>query len=294
MHALLPDVASLWDPTILGILTVLSGVVLFMGSTYLLLSTNVGARLGFMIAFAAFTGIMTLLSTLWLTTQTPLNSPKGRVAVWHPISCPKEDPTCALVPTLADSPVKELAKLANDPNAKSTAEDNYQSLRPAIDASLVEATPVPGVPTPAQPYVGVHSYTQSAQVLTQAPVDASGVPNKNGHETLREYIVGGDAPWLLFHRPKYAAVEMCQKLPQPSDTFYPGGLDPNIKPTAPGCDPSIPHFWMILQYDYGSIRLPPAMYLLTFLSLFLVSLYALHTKELAQRREAKSAAVAAT
>jgi hypothetical protein len=51
---------------------------------------------------------------------------------------------------------------------------------------------------------------------------------------------------------------------------------------------------MILQYDYGSIRLPPAMYFLTFLSLFLVSLYALHTKELAQRREAKTAAVATT
>ncbi len=131
-------------------------------------------------------------------------------------------------------------------------------------------------------------------MLTQAPVDANGVPNKNGHETLREYIVGGDAPFLVFHHPKYAAVELCRKLPQPSDTFYPGGLDPNIKPTQPGCDPKVPHYWMVLIYDYGSIRLPPAMYLLTFLSLFLVSLYALHTREMADRRAAKAAAVATT
>ena len=136
--------------------------------------------------------------------------------------------------------------------------------------------------------------SRSAQVLSQAPVDASGVPNKNGHETLKEYIVGGDAPFLIFHHPKYAAVELCQKLYQPSDAFYPGGLNPNIKPTQPGCDPKVPHFWMVLIYDYGSIRLPPAMYLLTFLSLFLVSLYALHTREMAERRAAKSAAVATT
>src|SRR5437762_13739277 len=73
---------TLWDPTVIGILAPVSGVFLFCGSVYLLLSTNLGARLGFLVAAAALSGFMVLLSTLWLTTSTPLESPKGRTAAW--------------------------------------------------------------------------------------------------------------------------------------------------------------------------------------------------------------------
>ena len=38
---------TLWYPTILGILVVVAGIVLFCGSVYLLLGTNLGARLGY-------------------------------------------------------------------------------------------------------------------------------------------------------------------------------------------------------------------------------------------------------
>ncbi len=286
LAVLAAETKSLWDPTILGVLTVLSGVVLFCGSTYLLLATNVGARLGFQIAAAAFTGIMVLLSSLWLVTQTPLNSPKGRVPLWKPVACPKVTPTCARVDSLAAAPINALAKLANDPKAKSIPAENFQQLRPAIDAAFITVTVVGDAKAPVQPYA---KYQQSAQVLTVAPVDLNGVPNKNGRETLKEYIIGGDAPFLVKHNPKYAAVEYCEKLPQPSDTFYPSGVDPNIKPTTPGCDPKVPHKWMVFVYDYGSIRLPPLMYFLTFSTLFGVSLYALHSREMAERRAAKAA-----
>src|SRR5882762_4898822 len=73
---------TLWDPTIVGILAPVAGVFLFCGSVYLLLSTNLGARLGFLVAASALSGFMVLLSTLWLTTNTPLESPKGRTAEW--------------------------------------------------------------------------------------------------------------------------------------------------------------------------------------------------------------------
>ena len=73
--------ASLWYPTILGVLVVISAIVLFIGSIYLLLGTNLGARLGFLVTFTCLTGFMLVLSTLWLTTASPLESPKGRIAV---------------------------------------------------------------------------------------------------------------------------------------------------------------------------------------------------------------------
>ena len=75
---------NLWDPTILGVLVALSAVGLFCGSVYLLLGTNLGApaRLPRRRARAS-TGFMVLLSSLWITTATPLNSPKGRPAGWE-------------------------------------------------------------------------------------------------------------------------------------------------------------------------------------------------------------------
>src|SRR3954466_12581040 len=74
---------TLWYPTILCILVVLAGIVLFCGSIYLLLGTNLGARLGFLVAFTSLAGFMVLLTLLWCTTASPLNTLKGRIPQWR-------------------------------------------------------------------------------------------------------------------------------------------------------------------------------------------------------------------
>ena len=53
-----------WNPTMIGVLTVVCAVGLFCGSTYLLLATNLGGRLGFLIAAAGLSGFLVLLTTL--------------------------------------------------------------------------------------------------------------------------------------------------------------------------------------------------------------------------------------
>ena len=75
----------IWYPTILGVLVVISAIVLFIGSIYLLLGTNLGARLGFLVTFTCLMGFLLILSILWLTTASPLESPKGRVSSWSVI-----------------------------------------------------------------------------------------------------------------------------------------------------------------------------------------------------------------
>ena len=57
-----PANPNLWNPTILGVLVTLSAIGLFCGSAYLLLATNLGGRLGFLVSFASLTGFMVLLS----------------------------------------------------------------------------------------------------------------------------------------------------------------------------------------------------------------------------------------
>jgi hypothetical protein len=54
-----------WDPTIRGYLVVATGVVVLCGSVYLLLATNTGVRLGFLIAAAGLTGWMTIMGVAW-------------------------------------------------------------------------------------------------------------------------------------------------------------------------------------------------------------------------------------
>jgi hypothetical protein len=72
---------------------------LFCGSVYLLLATNLGARLGFLVAAASLSGFLVLLSILWMTTFTPLESPKGRDSSWkvkEVVSAPADATTTAV------------------------------------------------------------------------------------------------------------------------------------------------------------------------------------------------------
>ncbi|MCI3949807.1 MAG: hypothetical protein K0R11_1741 [Acidimicrobiales bacterium] len=54
-----------WDPTIRGYLVVATGVAVLCGSVYLLLATNTGNRLGFLIAAAGLAGWMTIMGLVW-------------------------------------------------------------------------------------------------------------------------------------------------------------------------------------------------------------------------------------
>lgn len=66
--ATLPATAVLgvsWEPELRGLLTVIIAVVALCGSVYLLLGTNVGARLGFLVALTGLAGWMVLMGMLW-------------------------------------------------------------------------------------------------------------------------------------------------------------------------------------------------------------------------------------
>jgi len=54
-----------WEPELRGLLTVVLGTVAFMGSVYLILGTNMGARLGFLVALCGLAGWMALMGAIW-------------------------------------------------------------------------------------------------------------------------------------------------------------------------------------------------------------------------------------
>ena len=57
--------AITWTPGVRGILVVAVGVIVLMGSVYLLLGTNMGFRLGFQVALAGLLGWMAIMGVIW-------------------------------------------------------------------------------------------------------------------------------------------------------------------------------------------------------------------------------------
>jgi hypothetical protein len=64
-----------WEPEIRGVLIIVIAVSLFCGSIYVLLATNLGARLGFLVALTGLMGWMTLMGIMWMIYGIGLKGP---------------------------------------------------------------------------------------------------------------------------------------------------------------------------------------------------------------------------
>jgi hypothetical protein len=240
--------ASIWYPTILGVLVVIAAVVLFMGSVYVLLGTNLGARLGFLVTFTCLMGFLLILSFLWLTTASPLESPKGRVSSWSVVEN-VTDITKAKTEAVRDIATKEN-------KASQTDASNVLS---AVDAALITKLSTPTVKvTPND-----NRFAKFGDV-TQFMV-------------LETYSIGGSNPqfWKgeVNHSEKYAVVEYCKTAVQ-ATTF---GLPPLPPECASGADEL--RGFVVAKFDYGTLRLPPFVMIVITAILFGLGLLALHWRE---------------
>ncbi len=257
---------SMWYPTILGFLVVIFAVALFCGSIWLLLGTNLGARLGFLISFTAVTGFGVVLTLLWLTTASPLNTIKGRIPEWRVIEV-AESP--------ADAKTVEIHNIEGDGTQVGKAKQ--ADVKAAVDAALI---------------------TQE-EVIAEGPLpeDANKFArfaDVNEYTITNTYEIGGSNPnplnFELKHEPLFAVAEFCavEDLGQP---FYvPPPLEPNCADTS---DENAETGFMVLERDLGSIRVPPLVAFGSTTLLFILGLCLLHWRE-RDEQEAEQRAVAET
>jgi hypothetical protein len=256
---------NLWNPTIIGVLTVLCAVGLFCGSTYLLLGTNLGGRLGFLVAIAGLSGFLVLLTTLWLTTpgsatgNSDLDPPHGNTPSWKMIE---------LVNSPADSKIPAVRELP----AKGSVgtEDLITQVKPAIDAGVVSVTPVAGQEAPVQPFATLGISSSTDYLLTFPGSKSFEYKDKTQN--------------FFWHRHRYAAMELCIARKDATGAIVNG-------PNGPLCDALQPTKYAILSYDYGSVRKPVVFYWAFSLLTFGLSLLGLHWWE-KDERERKKAALA--
>ncbi len=251
--------ASIWYPTILGVLVVISAIVLFIGSIYLLLGTNLGARLGFLVTFTSLMGFLMILSVLWLTTASPLESPKGRVASWSVI---ENVPDITKAKTVA---VRDIAQKQNK-----ASQIDASNVLASVDAALITKV---GTPT-LQVTPNDNRFAKFADV-TQFMV-------------LETYTLGGSNPqfWKgeFNHSKKYAVIEYCKTATQ-TQTF---GLPPLPPECASGADAQ--RGFVVATFDYGTLRLPPFVVIVITAILFGLGLLALHWREKDEMERAKAKA----
>jgi hypothetical protein len=256
---------NLWNPTIIGVLTVLCAVGLFMGSTYLLLGTNLGARLGFLVAAAGLSGFLVLLTTLWLTTpgnatgNSDLDPPHGNSASWKLVEL-VATPADSKIPAVRDLPTKGIV----------ATPDLVTQVKPAVDAAIVVAAPVAGLTPPVQPFATLGISVSTNYLLT--------FPGSHAYEYIDK------TQNFFWHRPRYAAMEICLA------RLNPLGAPVTDSSGNPACDPLKPTHYAVLAYNYGSVRKPVVFYWMFSLLFFGLSLLGLHWWEKDDRARKRAAA----
>jgi len=245
---------DIWYPTILGFLVVTFAIVLFCGSVYMLLATNLGARLGFLIAFTALMGFMVILTSLWITTASPLNTLKGRIPKWEPLEL-VSDPTKAKTEEVQDIESK----------GRKVGAAEAANVKASVDENLVRVEALPGEEQSAEEQARAARFAKFGEVTDYTVVNT--------------YELGGSKPnpldFEITHTPLFAVVEFCE-VEEPDPIKFPFGTPP----PEPTCDESSENRgFLVMERDLGSLRVPPIVAWIGSILLFGLGLLALHWRE---------------
>ncbi len=221
-----------WSPEIRGILIAVIGVVTFMGSVYLVLGTNLGARLGFLVSLACLAGWMFIMGIIWWVYGIGF---QGRTASWKP----------AHPVTIVNDGDLVNAGILPDPSLP-TAPDgtrvNGWKLLPEEDAGRGQAIAAADV---------ILQETETLAVGEYLPVD---VYDKGGDRWPRVTFGIGethhvDLDFLAFkHDPHYVLVGVQGVVPKLNE--------PGRAPAKPEVDPDRPIQYVMMIRDLGSRRQP--------------------------------------
>jgi len=266
-----------WDPQLRGALILLVGVLVLPGSVLLLLSTNLGMRLGVLVAVAALSGLLLLLNIIWL--MAPLgNGPigyKGSSNGWIVKEIvPGDLASHSAIRAVAGTPGNPSSRFPNGWTFLPPGNALLASAAPAADTALIPAAagaPAAAFPPPfttTQDYVDVGAWTKGGHNY---------IVNLFGYKIywrIRHHTI------FIKHQPHYVVIRVQKALP--SVTLA------GAAATLPAPDATQPVYSVVMLRDVGSLRLPPIVLGFAALIVFGVTVEKLHSrdKEIARRREA--------
>lgn len=257
MHAVL---AVSWEPQLRGILITIIAVMTFCGSCYFLLSTNLGARLGFLVAFSALAGWMFIMGAIWWSYGKGLLGPD---ASWAPISGRTVLQTTAAVNDSGalDAPVV----VGADADPTTTAQ--------AVDDQFVKdgwKKLESSVPSFQQAGAAASTLLEESKALANGEFQVINVFDKGGQRSPQPF--GKKFDFLAFlHKPHYAVVEVAPLVKQRDE--------PGRAPAKPEIDTTRTHQYVYMIRDLGAKRKPAGFITVGSLAVFLMLCYLMHTRD---------------
>lgn len=247
-----------WEPELRGILIVIIAVGVLCGSVYMILGTNMGARLGFLVALAGLAGWMFIMGAIWWTYGKGL---LGADSSWKPMGgvTVVRDPAALHEIGILDAVFEPAGDAAAD--AASVADQLQAEGWDKLDAAL---------PSFQQAGSAGTVFMEESGALGAGEFTVVNVFDRGGER--RPSFLDGKVDFLAFwHAPRYAVVEVAPLVPQRTE--------PGRAPARPIIDTTRNHEYVYMIRDLGNKRVPAAIITIASLVLFLVSCWLLHRRD---------------
>ena len=249
-----------WDPEIRGIIVVLCMFLTLCGGTYLVIGTNLGARLGVLISVAALFGWMAMMGAVWWIYGIGL---KGREPTWKPATPISiiRDGTLLSNAEVIDGPIK----VAAGSSPAEVAAPVKKQLEAEKWVRLDDADPRRGQAAASADDIIQNKAKEFAagEYLTLSVYDRGGERSPKINDSL---------DFLAFrHAPRYALVEIAPLLPQRTE--------PARAPAKPVIDSSQPHRYLLMIRDLGTKRQPAIFITLGSSLIFGILCWLLHRRD---------------
>ena len=245
-----------WKPEFHGVIISVIAVGTLCGSVYLLLGTNLGARLGLLVSLAGLFGWMATMGFIWWAYGIGL---KGKEPVWKPSE------VIVMDANISELGIGPSSNLPDDPSARASA--NAASLADAGWKKLADDNP-----KRALAISGADEILQKeAEVLKASDYKAVAVYDKGGK---RYPLIFGrkELDFLAFwHKPHYAIVEV--------GIVNPVYSEPGRAPRLPTIDNSKQHVYVKMVRDLGDKRKNSAFIGIGSTIIFAVLCWLLHKRD---------------
>jgi len=297
MHQLSILAGIAFDPGIRGILVVMVGVGVLMGSVYLLLGTNLGSRLGFLVALAGLFGWLAILTFMWWLTPPaigPRGAPPSFKAVEIYVNGTGETPKTIEVAKLTDPNALPTANkiLADNPDLakdfpngftlsdlKGTHSDIVDQY---IDSESLQGWKLVSAASAGEAQAaGDVVIIESGIFKTNADYKKLNVWQYGGKPTLAQDCPDGGITCRVWHRvssalqiknpPNFSVVQIQQVIPQE--------IVPGQAPPIPRADTSKPVYSIVMARVIGNERVIPFLYFVICMSLFVLTAWMLHIRD---------------
>lgn len=244
-----------WDPQIRGALILITAILILPGSVYLLLATNTGAKVGFVLAMAGLSGWIFVMAIIWAVYGIGL---KGRQPHWKVQEVVVQD--------IARSSIKAVERFPQGwkplPAGNPTRADAQAAADTELLPAAAEGEGEGGGGGEEEAVRFTSPFKETSDYVTVAAYERGGD---------NELFTLGRHKFFFRHSPHYAVIQLQPALNQEGGA---GGAPPTPVP-----DPDEPVYSVVMVRDLGSLRFPPVVVAISFGLIFGISCYWLHQRD---------------